>query len=168
MSKAGKKDELKTFSHPFIKIEIYDKKYYKVFLHQEDEKWAKILDNSLDRIKTEDSSCAWYYLQKKEYRDFLDLIDSIENPDRDDDSESSHATSESSDTDDELIQKTLTRRLKVGSAGRENDEDHVSDSELEDVISICRRFRSVYKLLKNMAKRIEKLEDTVFKTSVNK
>jgi hypothetical protein len=49
--------------------------------------------------------------------------------------------------------------LTSQSKGHEIDEGHVSDSEMEDVISVCRRFRAVYKLITNMAVRIERLEN---------
>ena len=57
-----------------------------------------------------------------------------------------------------LIQKTLARRLKSESKQLEIEEHHVSDSEYEDVVSITRRLRYLYKHIKNLEHRIHKLE----------
>lgn len=180
LRKKQKNTEHISFSHPVISIEFFTKKYYKIHLKHQDHYWEEILNDTLDQIEPEktehiDKNVKFYYLKRNEYDDFVDLVENVENrkkrndkstQDEDDKDENSHSesesSSESSSTDDEAIQKTLTRRLTSQSKGHEIDEGHVSDSELEDVISICRRFRAVYKLITNMAKRIEKLEDTVF------
>jgi hypothetical protein len=162
-----------SFTHPIVTIEFFNRKYYKVStIPNEDashEEYDKFLNKILDPITNEDlkvhptSERKYYYLSRDEYGDFIELVDKFDrkqrNEESESESESSHSTTDESSTDDELIQKTLTRRLTRGSQGYENDQDHVSDSELEDVISLCRRFRSVYTLVKNMAKRIERLED---------
>jgi len=182
LRKKQKNSEHISFSHPVISIEFFTKKYYKIHLKQSDPYWEEILDDTLDKIEPEktehiDKNIKFYYLKRNEYDDFIDLVENVENrkkrnsknteDDKDaDKNEESHSesesSSESSSTDDEAIQKTLTRRLTSQSKGHEIDESHISDSELEDVISVCRRFRAVYKLITNMAKRIEKLENTVF------
>jgi hypothetical protein len=170
-----------SFIHPFVTVEYFNRKYYKVSAIQpptgssevqklSHEEYDKFLNKVLDPITEElpaNSNGKYYYLSRDEYGDFIELIEKFDrkqnNEESESESESSHSTTDESSTDDELIQKTLTRRLTRGSQGYENDQDHVSDSELEDVISLCRRFRSVYTLVKNMAKRIERLEDTLFK-----
>ncbi len=161
------------FTHPYIVIEFFDRKYYKVFLKQDNSNWLKRLDDALERIEEEHISSLphkpYYYLKRKEYDDFVELVDKYDRKDNnqeESESEVTESSSEESSTDDELIQKTLARRLTRESKGYENDEDHISTSELEDVISLSRRFRSVYKLLKNMAKRIESLENTVYKIPI--
>jgi hypothetical protein len=56
-------------------------------------------------------------------------------------------SSSDSDTDDESIQKVLCRRLKTHSKQDIINSTHISDSEEEDVISLCRRMRAIYKQL---------------------
>lgn len=180
LRKKQKNTEHISFSHPVISIEFFTKKYYKIHLKQPDPYWEEILNDTLDKIEPEktehiDKNIKFYYLKRNEYDDFVNLVENVENrkkrnskqaEDENNKNEESYSesesSSESSSTDDEAIQKTLTRRLTSQSKGHEIDESHISDSELEDVISVCRRFRAVYKLITNMAKRIEKLENTVF------
>jgi hypothetical protein len=57
---------------------------------------------------------------------------------------------ESSDTDDESIQKVLSKRLTVESKGEIIEDETLSDSEMEDVISLSRRTRGLYKKLKEI------------------
>jgi hypothetical protein len=168
--------DIDDFSHPFLGIYDHNKKYYRVLLKDDNcKKWKSILDDTMETIYHE--STLYYLLNKKEYKEFLDLVKSVDKKDaktqqrndktdekdenKEEDEDSSDESSESSDTDDELIQKTLSRRLTSESKGYEVDDDHVSDSEMEDVISLSRRFRAVYKVVKNLAKRIEKIESNL-------
>jgi hypothetical protein len=59
--------------------------------------------------------------------------------------ESSEESDDSSSTDDELIQKVLARRLMSESTQDIIDNDLIEDSENEDVISLSRRLRHLYK-----------------------
>lgn len=61
-------------------------------------------------------------------------------------------------SDDELIQEALARRFKSESSGKHIEEDKVDDSEDEDVVSICRRLRHLYNLVKKQEARIADLE----------
>ena len=172
--------DIDDFSHPFLGIYDHNKKYYRVLLKDDNcKKWKSILDDTMETIYHE--STLYYLLNKKEYKEFLDLVKSVDKKDaktqqrndkkesktdekdesKEEEEDSSEESSESSDTDDELIQKTLSRRLTSESKGYEVDDDHVSDSEMEDVISLSRRFRAVYKVVKNLAKRIEKIESNL-------
>jgi|688.fasta_scaffold992895_1 hypothetical protein len=175
LRKKIKNNENISFNHPNIAVEFFSKKYYKVYLKQHNDDWSRILNDTLDKIEVDklenaDKSITYYYLKRNEYNDFIELVENVERKlkrshseeekDNNEDEEESESSSESdSSTDDELIQKTLTRRLTSQSKGHEIDQGHVSDSEMEDVISICRRFRAVYKLITNMAVRIERLEN---------
>ena len=174
LRKKTKSNDTITFNHPNIAVEFFSKKYYKLHLKQHNDDWARILNDTLDKIEHDklensDKSITYYYLKRSEYDDFIELVENVErklkrshsqDDEKDEDNDESESSSESdSSTDDELIQKTLTRRLTSQSKGHEIDHDHVSDSEMEDVISICRRFRAVYKLITNMAIRIERLEN---------
>lgn len=62
------------------------------------------------------------------------------------------------ESDDELIQEALARRFKSQSSGKRIEDEHVEDSEDEDVISLCRRVRHMYTLINDLAKRIQALE----------
>jgi hypothetical protein len=154
---------LEEFTHEYLGIYEHNKKYLRVLLKDDNcKKWKTILDDTMETIMHDGTM--YYLLNKKEYNEFLDLIKSVDKKDNkkvDDENEDITDTSESSDTDDELIQKTLTRRLTSQSKGYEIDDDHVSDSEMEDVISLGRRFRAVYKVIKNLAKRLEKIESNL-------
>lgn len=158
------------FKHSFIVIDYFDKKYYKVHVNESNENWTKRLNDILEVIKPDRVKNLppnkYYYLRRSEFDDFVELIDKYDRQDTNQESESEseteHSTTEESSTDDELIQKTLARRLNSESKQYEDDKDHVSESDLEDVVSLCRRFRSVYKLLTNMATRIARLEDKIF------
>ena len=173
LRKKNKNNENISFNHPNIAVEFFSKKYYKVHLKQHNDDWSRILNDTLDKIELDklenaDKNITYYYLKRSEYNDFVELVENVERKlkrshseeekDNDDEDEETSEESESS-TDDELIQKTLTRRLTSQSKGHEIDEGHVSDSEMDDVISMCRRFRAVYKLITNMAVRIERLEN---------
>ena len=59
--------------------------------------------------------------------------------------ESSEESDDESSTDDELIQKVLARRLMSESTQDIIDNDLIEDSENEDVISLSRRLRHLYK-----------------------
>jgi hypothetical protein len=178
LRKKIKNNETIEFSHPILAVEFFDKKYYKVYLKQPNDNWTQILNDTLDKIdhtKLENFNKAntYYYLKRIEYNDFIELVDNVDRRNKKESSQDSdekneesesESSSEESSTDDELIQKTLTRRLTSQTNQDEIDHDHVSDSEMEDVISICRRFRAVYKLITNMAQRIERLENIVLQT----
>jgi hypothetical protein len=175
LRKKNKNNENISFTHPNITVEFLSKKYYKVYLKQHNDDWSRILNDTLDKIEQDklentDKTIIYYYLKRSEYNDFIELVENVERKlkrshseeekeDEEEDDESSSSSESETSTDDELIQKTLTRRLTSQSKGHEIDEGHVSDSEMEDVISLSRRFRAVYKLITNMAKRIERLED---------
>jgi hypothetical protein len=69
-------------------------------------------------------------------------------------SRSSHSSSSSDDsessTDDELIQKVLARRFMSSSDQQEIELETIEDSENEDVISLSRRLRYLYKQIKEL------------------
>lgn len=176
MTSSGKTDDLIAFSHSFLALDYFDKKYFKVYVREPHQEWSSRLEDILEPIEEERVKNLppnkYYYLRRKEYEDFLELIQKYDrkdsNQESESESESDHSTTESSSTDDELIQKTLARRLTSETQQYEDDKDHISDSDMEDVVSICRRFRSVYKLLTNMATRIAHLEDTLYQVNTKK
>jgi hypothetical protein len=161
------------FNHSHIVIEPYtsnksNKKLFKVFLKKDSNTWTNFLDNTLEYSK--DNKC--WFVNTNEIDSLLEMINSFTSEtirqNRDNHKEDDHSNTESDesysddessdDTDDELIQKTLARRLKSESKQLEIEEHHVSDSEYEDVVSITRRLRYLYKYIKNLEHRIHKLE----------
>lgn len=140
-------DLLEKFEHEFISIEPLNKKYLKVDIIKDSKTWEGFLDKSLDYSK--DHKC--WVLIHNELKDFIELLKNIEE-------ESDSDDSEDESTDDEEVKKALTRRLKSESKQTEIDEAHVSDSELEDTLSVVRRIRGLYKRIRGLEKRIEFLE----------
>jgi hypothetical protein len=62
---------------------------------------------------------------------------------------------EDTSTDDELIQKVLARRFMSESTQDIIDNSLIEDSENEDVISLCRRLRHIYKELNNIKNQVK-------------
>ena len=92
------------FTHPHISISFLTKKFYGVYLKDEsDEKWEDFLSETLEYSK--EHKC--WIVNVKEVKDFIKLVKNVSNKNNSsDESESSESS-----TDDELIQKTLSRRL---------------------------------------------------------
>ena len=137
------------FSHPYLSISSLNKKFYGVYLKEEDRKWEKFLNATLEYSK--EHKC--WVLNVKSFKDFTKLLKNVE--------ESSE--SESS-TDDELIQKTLSRRLTSQQSSQNSiDDNSVSDSEMEDVVSLTRRIRYLLKFISVQRTTNQRLEDRVSK-----
>jgi hypothetical protein len=142
-----KENTFESFNHDYILIKPLNKKFLTVDLKVNDKYWEKFLDESLEYSK--EHKC-WVLIQT-EFKDFIELIKNVEY-DKD------NSSDESDSTDDEMIQKTLTRRLTSSSKQLVIEDTHVSDSEMEDVLSSIRRIRGLYKMIKSLEKRIEYLE----------
>jgi hypothetical protein len=61
-------------------------------------------------------------------------------------------------SEDELIQQTLTRKLKYESSQKVIEEEDIENSDLEDVISMCRRVRHLLRANKQLSDRVRELE----------
>ena len=133
------------FVHECVSIEPLNKKFLKVTLKSEDKHWEEFLDESLEYSK--EHKC--WVLVHNELKDFIELINNA-----DDESDSS----ESDSTDDELIKKTLTRRLTSESKQIVIDKETIEDSLDEDVLSVTRRLRGLYKRIRELEKRCDALE----------
>ena len=133
------------FVHEYVSIEPFNKKFLKVTLKSEDKHWEEFLDESLEYSK--EHKC--WVLVHNELKDFIELINNA-----DDESDSS----ESDSTDDELIKKTLTRRLTSESKQIVIDKETIEDSLDEDVLSVTRRLRGLYKRIRELEKRCDALE----------
>lgn len=102
-----------------------------------------------------------FVLKKTDLDEFLEAVDEIapmkaspsetNEVEDDDDDESSE--------DDATIQLVLTKNLKHKSSGEIITETNVSDSELEESISLSRRLRHVYAKLSELEKRLAALEN---------
>jgi hypothetical protein len=83
--------------------------------------------------------------------------------DDDDDSSSSDNDDDEEDSDVELIEY-LKKRIKANKENKseskiENDSSLVDDSDHEDVVSICRRLRYIYKMVNTMRGQLKDLQD---------
>ncbi len=133
------------FVHKYVSIEPLNKKFLKVTLKEDDKNWEEFLDESLEYSK--EHRC--WVLIHSEIKDFIELINNVEEE---------SGSSESDSTDDELIKKTLTRRLTSESKQLVIDKDAVEDSQDEDVLSVTRRIRGLYRRIRELEKRCEALE----------
>jgi len=144
-------------NHPYIYVQPYTKSLWKVSLKKESDEWQDFLDDALDYSKEAKS----WIIKVDELDQFRDLLENIneEKKSKKESSSEESSSEESDSTDDELIQKTLSRRLKSESRQLIIEEENVEDSLDEDVISTTRRLRYVYKLIRDLRKRIEILEN---------
>jgi hypothetical protein len=133
------------FVHKYVSIEPLNKKFLKVTLKEDEKHWEEFLDESLEYSK--EHRC--WVLIHSEIKDFIELINNVEEE---------SGSSESDSTDDELIKKTLTRRLTSESKQLVIDKDAVEDSQDEDVLSVTRRIRGLYRRIRELEKRCEALE----------
>jgi hypothetical protein len=153
--------QISNFSHKYIEINKTSKNLYKVVLKQYSKTWTKFLDDSLEY--SDDFKC--WIVNDDDIKEFIDLVKNANYDKRreeTDESEVSDSYSESetsdSDMDDEMIQKALARRLTSESKMLDDDREYISDSEMEDMISLCRRIRFLYKSIKSLNERVKQLE----------
>lgn len=89
-------------------------------------------------------------------------IPQTDSPSDDEDEKRSYrySTSEDEDSsDDELVRHTLSRRLTSYSTQKVLDSEEIENSDNEDVISLNRRLRHVYEVIKSQRSKITELED---------
>jgi hypothetical protein len=72
-------------------------------------------------------------------------------------SHEAESSDESSDDEEETIQRVLAHRIKSQSSQKSIEEENISDSENEDVISHSRRFRHLYSEIKSLKTKINSL-----------
>ena len=149
------------FNHKYLKVHSLNKRLYGVSLKNKEDNnrpWIDFLNETLDFSKEYDC----WVVNNKEVNNFIKLVENVGH-DYTSEESSSDSSSDESSTDDELIQKTLTRRLTVSKSKQGIiDEDNVSDSELEDVVSLTRRLRYLLKINNNLLNRVEHLEKKIF------
>jgi hypothetical protein len=124
-------------------ISDYDLKH--IFIEDDSEVLLKMLKH-LNPLKKNNGIIVpkKYKNEVKEiYAQFLTIeeaeIEEVEEEEEDSDS-----------SDDELIQEVLKRRLKSESEKLTIDEDKIDNSDDEDVISLSRRLRFIYKELQHL------------------
>ena len=73
------------FSHAFLVVEFFDKKYYKIHLKTPNEYWTRVLNDTFDKLESKfvnnvvvsdtTTPIIYYYLKRSEYKDFLELVE---------------------------------------------------------------------------------------------
>jgi hypothetical protein len=99
-----------------------------------------------------------FILKKTDLQEFIEALDSVAEA-NEDESEPEENDLASSSEDDETIQFVLAKNLKHKSAGDVIPETNISDSELEESISLSRRLRHVYSKLESLERRLAALEN---------
>jgi len=128
---------------------------------QEDETLTEQLKSLCDDQLKFDKKLSAYVLKRSDIGEFIEALDEVAAHAHDEQgSDDEHDSSEDDESseDDATIQLVLTKNLKHKSAGEIITETNVSDSELEESISLSRRLRHVYAKLAEMEKRIAALE----------
>jgi hypothetical protein len=126
-----------------------------------DEEEYKAVSALLEQLKY-DKKNKCYVLKKSDVNEFLEAIPELlkqikENAENPQEEEDSHNDDESSE-DDATIQLVLTKNLKHKSNGDIIEDTNVSDSELEESISLSRRLRAVYARLAELERKVALLQ----------
>jgi hypothetical protein len=141
-----------------------NKQGYNYLLKTEDlEDFIEFVQNLNKKHKKKDKRS--YESNNKKHNNDLSS-DSDEKSDRSkysDEEEEEYSSKSDESTDDELIQKTLSRRLKSASNQQIIEEENISDSEMEDVISICRRLRYLLKNINEIKNKLIEIEKKIEK-----
>ncbi len=128
-----------------------------------DEDEYKAVAALLEQLKY-DKKNKCYVLKKSDVDEFLEAIpellkqikETAENPDEEESSDDDD--DDDSSEDDATIQLVLTKNLKHKSNGDIIQDTNVSDSELEESISLSRRLRAVYARLAELERKVALLE----------
>jgi hypothetical protein len=141
-------------THPYFNFKESDSKFYEVSIREIEDKDLEhnirgMMNTNFDTEKR-DKVRVWL-VAKSDIKHFLEAIDHLE---KGEDNEE-EIESESDSTDDELIQKALSRRMKSESSSTLIEENAISDSEMEDVLSISRRLRYIMKRLDIIEKHLK-------------
>lgn len=113
-----------------------------------DDDTYRIISQFLDENFKRNGKNPQWFVKSNEADDLCQAVDDIIN-DIDQD-----------ESDDELIRETLARRFKSQSSGKTIEDEKLEDSEDEDVVSLSRRLRHMYRLVKQLEARIASLEDS--------
>jgi hypothetical protein len=147
-------------NHTLLFFKERDNSFYEIKLKHLDDKnleySIRTLLNEILEYEKITNDRIWL-LHTKDLKTFLESINDLEkdyyyrlnNPSSSEDDSDSDST-----TDDELIQKALARRMKSEPSNIVIDNDNISDSEMEDVLSLSRRFRYILNRLDNIEKKL--------------
>jgi hypothetical protein len=143
-------------THPYLTFKEYaeDDHFYEIYLVELEDKDLEhnirsMMNASLDSEKRE--KCRCWLLAKKDVTSFIEAVKEIEQEDDKSEDESD------STTDDELIQKALARRMKSETSSTVIEDTNISDSEMEDVLSLSRRIRYLMRRISYLEKQLEKV-----------
>jgi len=125
-----------------VKINLIDEEYQDF--------WEPRISSDFDKK----ASC--WYLDTETFKKFLEDNKRYDIKDEDGDS-----TSEDEESESKTIQDLLLHRLKKKSSQEKISEMNISDSDDEDVVSLCKRMRYLYEKIDRMSKRISELENKV-------
>ena len=142
-------------THPYFNFKESDSKFYEVSIREIEDKDLEhdirgMMNANFDTEKR-DKLRVWL-VAKTDIKQFLEAIEHLE---KGEDNEEEESESDSDSTDDELIQKALARRMKSESSSTLIEENAISDSEMEDVLSISRRLRYIMKRLEVIEKHLK-------------
>ena len=147
-------------NHNLLFFKERDSSFYEIKLkHLEDKNLEYTIRTLLNEILEYEKivNDRLWLLHNKDLKTFLESINDIEKEyyDKLNNSTSEDDSDSDSTTDDELIQKALARRMKSEPSNIIIDNDNISDSEMEDVLSLSRRFRYILNRLDNIEKKLK-------------
>lgn len=133
-----------------VTIKDFSKRSVIVLLEDDSvmDKWNQLLGKVGGSWNKSETYPGWI-VQKTKMEELEKIIE--ENTKENEDGESE------SDSDDELIQQALARRIMSESTHKEIELEEVDNSDTEDVVSLCRRMRYLYSVIKRQRKLIEDL-----------
>jgi hypothetical protein len=138
-------------------VEIVKHTKTQIFIKLIDEAVKDVLAKPLEEV-----GCIWKELKKGNgwviNNSEREQVEEIINNCLQEDEEGEEEDEGQSDSDDELIQKVLARRMKSHVSDQVIEETDIDLSDDEDVLSLCRRFRFVYKKLADLEARLSKVE----------
>jgi hypothetical protein len=103
-----------------------------------------------DNFKRVAKDTIQWYVKSEETNDILSTIDdALERQEED---------GEDDESEDELIQASLARRFKYQSEGKVYEDEEVTESDDECVLSLSRRLRHIYKEIKMLRMEVEQLK----------
>ena len=142
-------------THPYFIFKEADSKFYEVSIREIEDKDLEhdirgMMNANFDTEK-KDKQRVWL-VAKSDLKQFLEAIAQLE---KGDDNEEDQSDSDTDTTDDELIQKALARRMKSESSSTVIEDNAISDSEMEDVLSLSRRLRYLMKRIDTIEKHLK-------------
>ena len=158
--------------HPQLNIEGNTKSLFISVKDEVDDDLSSILHEFLHKKLKYDKNKQVFLLPAKNLsiftQDIQSIVDEVKRQQEEDEEnnkeDEEHNEDESSDSDDSdedtvTIQKALARRVKLKSRQDVINDETISDSEHEDVITMTRRIRFLLQEIKALKARVAKLEN---------